>query len=85
MILDILFEFLSSTLSLPERVGATLVSILMFVCGTAFLAIAVLLAVNVPSIQAAAVLLCIFLLLSLVSYWFMYRAIIELRRTKGQA
>jgi len=84
MILDVLFEFLSSTLSLPERVGAILVSILMFVCGTAFLAIAILLSVNVPSIRAAVVLLCIFLLLSLVSFWFMFRGILELRRTKRQ-
>jgi hypothetical protein len=85
MILDVVSDFLSSTLSVPGRLATIFISALMFVCGTAFLVIATLLLLHATSIRAAAVLVCLFLALSAASYWFFYRAICELRKSTGGA
>ena len=85
MILDVLLEFLSPFIPLPQRTGTVFVAISMFVCGTAFLLIAVLFAIHMTSIREAALPLAIFLPLSIASYWFLYRAIRELRRPKSEA
>jgi membrane protein implicated in regulation of membrane protease activity len=78
MILDRLFELLSSTFSLPARLATILVAASMFISGSTFLVIAALLVVHATSIGAAAVLSFLLLVLSAVSYWFLYRAVRDL-------
>jgi membrane protein implicated in regulation of membrane protease activity len=75
MILDTLFELLSSTFSLPARLATILIAALMFIAGSAFLVIAVLVVVHATSIGGAAALCVVLLGLSAVSYWFLYRAV----------
>lgn len=78
MIIDKLFELLSSTFSLPARLATILIAALMFISGSAFLIIAALLVVHATSIGAAAVLSFLLLVLSAVSYWLLYRAVRDL-------
>jgi membrane protein implicated in regulation of membrane protease activity len=78
MILDTLFELLSSTFSLPARLATILIAALMFIAGSAFLVIAVLVMVQATSIGGAAALCVVLLGLSAASYWFLYRAVRDL-------
>jgi uncharacterized membrane protein len=76
MSLDLLLDAFFSSAGLPARVSRSFVAVAMLVAGLAFLALAIFMTVEAINLRAWSTLLFagLFVALSSVSFWLMYRA-----------